>query len=89
MPSTPLIFGCLWVVAAAGTAMLPMRLQRYPGLPLLLAAPVLLVWIAHDLGWIWLAVGTFAFISMFRRPLEYFARRAMGLPTYLPPELRK
>lgn len=74
----PLVFGCLWVLAATATAMLPMRLQRYPGLPLLIAAPVLLAWIAWVHGWMWLAFGLFAFLSMFRRPLIYLARRAMG-----------
>ena len=74
----PLIFGCLWVLAATATAMLPMRLQRYPGVPLLIAAPVLLVWIGRAHGWMWVAFGLFAFLSMFRRPLIYLARRAMG-----------
>jgi hypothetical protein len=89
MLSTPLILGCLWVIAAAGTAMLPMRLQRYPGLPLLVAAPVLLFWIGHVHGWLWLAVGLFAFLSMFRRPLNYLCRKALGLPVELPVELRQ
>jgi hypothetical protein len=89
MLSTPLILGCLWVVAAAATAMLPMRLQRYPGLPLLLAAPVLLTWIGAVHGWGWLAAGLFAFLSMFRRPLNYLGRRALGLPVELPVELQE
>ena len=89
MPSLPLILGCLWVIAAALTAMLPMRLQRYPGLPLLLAAPVLLVWIGYEQGWVWLAFGLFAFLSMFRRPLNYLGRKALGLPVELPVELRQ
>lgn len=76
--SAPLILGCLWVLAAAVTAMLPMRAQMLPGLALLAAAPVLLVWIGREHGWPWLAVGLFAFLSMFRRPLAYFARRALG-----------
>lgn len=74
-----LISGCLWVLAATATALLPMRLQRYPGLPLLIAAPVLLVWIGRAHGWMWVAFGLFAFLSMFRRPLIYLVRRAMGL----------
>ena len=88
--SLPLILGCLWVVAGAITALMPMRLQRYPGIPLLVAAPVLLIWIGWVHGWLWLAVGLFAFLSMFRRPLNYFARMALGLPLPdLPPELRR
>ena len=89
MLSAPLISGCLWIIAAAATAMLPLRLQRYPGLPLLIAAPVLLVWIGEVHGWLWLAAGLFAFLSMFRRPLNYLGRKALGLPAELPVELRQ
>lgn len=78
--TTPLTFGCLWVIAAAITAMLPMRRQMLPGFTLLAAAPVLLIWIGYVHGWLWLAVGLFAFASMFRRPLIYVARKALGLP---------
>ena len=85
----PLILGAFWVIAVALTAMLPMRLQKYPGLPLLVAAPVLLFWIGHEHGFGWLALGVFAFLSMFRRPLNYLGRKALGLPLpELPPELR-
>jgi hypothetical protein len=87
--SLPLILGAIWVVLGAITATLPMRLQRYPGIPLLIAAPVLLIWIGFVHGWLWVALGTFAFLSMFRRPLNYFIRWAFGLPLpELPPELR-
>ena len=67
---TPLVLGALWVLAAAATAVLPMRRQMIPGLALLIAAPVLLVWIGYAHGWLWLAFGLFAFVSMFRRPLR-------------------
>lgn len=77
---TPLVLGALWVIAAAATAMLPMRAQMIPGIALLIAAPVLLVWIGRSHGWGWLAFGLFAFLSMFRRPLIYFARKGLGLP---------
>ncbi len=87
--STPLILGCFWVLAAAATAMLPMRRQMVPGLALLAAAPVLLVWIGYRHGWLWLPVGLFAFLSMFRNPLLYFLRRVMGKPAPLPKELEK
>ena len=82
---TPLVFGALWVLAATATAFLPMRRQRIPGLGLLIAAPVLLIWIGLTHGWLWVAFGLFAFLSMFRRPLRYFAGRAMGRPAELPP----
>ncbi len=87
--STPLILGCVWIIAAAIVAMLPMKRQMLPGVALLMAAPVLLAWVAYAHGWIWLALGLFAFLSMFRNPLLYFARRALGRPAELPPELRK
>ena len=82
--SLPLILGAFWVIAAAITAMLPMRAQMIPGIALLIAAPALLVWIGYVHGWLWLAFGLFAFVSMFRNPLRYFARRAMGLPVQDP-----
>ena len=76
--SLSLIFGCLWVLAAAVVALLPMRRQFVPGVALLIAAPGLLAWIAWDHGaWV-LACGLFAFVSMFRNPLIYFWRRARG-----------
>ena len=88
--SPPLILGALWVVAVALTAALPYRLQVYPGLPLLIVAPFLLVWIGLTHGFLWVAVGLFAFGSMFRRPLNYLIRKALGLTLpELPPELRR
>lgn len=76
--TTSLIFGALWVIAATLTATLPMRLQFPPGLTLLLLAPPLLIWIALDTSpWITLACLA-AFVSMFRRPLAYFARKGLA-----------
>lgn len=86
--SPALIAGCLWVIASAITAMLPMRRQMVPGIALLLAAPVLIGWIGATHGWWWAAFGVFAFLSMFRNPLRYFIKRALGRPVDLPPELR-
>jgi Protein of unknown function (DUF2484) len=87
--SLPLILGVLWVFASALVAMLPMRRQMVPGIALLLAAPVLLVWIGYMHGWMWMVGGLFAFVSMFRNPLRYFLRRALGRPVHLPKELEK
>jgi hypothetical protein len=87
--SSPLILGCVWVIAAAVVAMLPMRRQMLPGLALLIAAPALLIWIGLVHGWVWLGFGLFAFLSMFRNPLLYFLRRALGRPAPLPEELEK
>ena len=76
--SFSMIAGCLWVVAATVVALLPMRAQFPPGIALLLAAPVILTWLAMDHGVFVLGLGLFAFLSMFRRPLWYLARRSLG-----------
>lgn len=76
--SLPLILGCFWVVAATAVAMLPLRAQYGPGLALLIAAPVLLVWIGVVHGWVAFGLGLFALLSMFRNPLRHMARRLSG-----------
>lgn len=74
----------LWVFVATGTAMLPMRYQIVTGLPLLAAAPAIIVWIGiADSPWA-AALAAAAFLSMFRRPLNYLVRRALGLPVERP-----
>ena len=79
-----LIAGALWVLAATVTALLPMKAQYAPGLALLIAAPVLIAWLGVEQG-IWVgAFALFAVLSMFRRPLIYLARRALGLPNEEP-----
>ena len=87
--SVPIILGCLWVFASAITAMLPMRMQYPPGIALLIVAPVLIVWIGYEHGWIFAALGLFAFVSMFRNPLRYFWRKWRGLPVQRPEEVTK
>lgn len=75
--SAPLLLACLWVLAAAGVAMLPMRFQYVPGLFLLVAAPFLIGWLALVHG-PWLPiVATLAVISMYRRPLAHLFGRIM------------
>jgi hypothetical protein len=69
-----LTLASLWVLAAAITAFLPMRYQYVPGLTLLVLAVPLLVFVARDVGWVWVAVVLFAVLSMFRRPLMGLAR---------------
>lgn len=76
--SPALVAGAVWVLIAAVVALFPMRYQYPPGLALLFAAPVLLVWIAFSHGWIIAGAGAFAFASMFRNPIIYFLRRARG-----------
>lgn len=84
-----LIFAFLWVVASALTAMLPMKRQIYTGLPLLIAAPFMLGFLGYQYNYWVVLLGLAAFISMFRHPLKYFARRALGLPVKLPKELER
>ena len=67
-----LIIGCLWVLVATVTAMLPMRRQFPIGVTLLIAAPVLIVWIGVDYGWGVAVLALLAILSMFRRPLMHF-----------------
>ncbi len=89
MNESPLIAAVLWVFAATGTAMLPMRLQMVPGLTLLVLAPVLIVWLGLSYS-LWVALlALAAFLSMFRRPLTYFARKALGLPVERPDPRRR
>lgn len=76
--SLSLTLACLWVLSAAGTAMLPMRWQYAPGLTLLILSVPLAVFVGMQHGaWPVLAVA-FAVLSMFRRPLFYLARRLTG-----------
>lgn len=72
------IAACLWVLAATVVAFLPMRRQYAPGFVLLGLAPVLMVWLSLTYGF-WVGAAAFlAFLSMFRRPLIYFVKRALG-----------
>ena len=86
--SLPIFIGCLWVVAATITALLPMRRQFIPGIGLLIAAPFLIGWIGYVHGWIWLVIGLLAFGSMFRNPLIYLIKRAKGEHPEIPKEFR-
>ena len=80
-----LLAACLWVLAAAGTAMLPYRRQFPPGIVLLVLEPAILVWIGLAYGAVPALLGTLGFVSMFRRPLWFLSRRALGLSTPRPP----
>jgi len=76
--SLSILLAALWVLAATGVAMLPMRRQIAPGLVLLAAAPVLIVWLGYVHGWIWSVAGLAALLSMFRYPLHHFWRKWRG-----------
>ncbi|WP_422029193.1 DUF2484 family protein [Roseovarius sp.] len=78
MTTLTFLLACLWVVAAALVAMLPMRWQFVPGLALLLGAPVLIWRLGVEYGLPAALVAVLAVLSMFRRPLQYYARRALG-----------
>ncbi|WP_189799408.1 DUF2484 family protein [Tateyamaria sp. syn59] len=84
-----LLWLCIgWVLAATCVAMLPMRRQYVPGVALLIAAPVLIVWISVAVAWWAGLLAVAAFVSMFRNPLRYFWAKARGQNLQLPPELR-
>lgn len=76
--SLALILGCLWILASAVTAMLPMRLQYAPGITLLVLAIPLLIFVGISHGWVWVALALFAVGSMYRNPLRYFWGRMRG-----------
>ena len=76
--SLALALSCIWVIAAAITAFLPLRLQYVPGLSLLAAAPVLIWFLAQSHGPLLTAFAVFAVLSMFRRPLIHLFRKATG-----------
>ena len=79
-----LILAALWVVLATIVAFLPMRRQYLPGVVLLVAAPLLIIWLGYDYGW-WVSVlAFFAFVSMFRNPLIYLYARARGQNPEIP-----
>ena len=84
--SPPLLIGALWVLASAIVAMLPMRYQYAPGICLLIAAPILIIWIGAVHGWVFGAIGLFALLSMFRHPLVYLTKKALGRPGTQPRE---
>lgn len=75
MISPALILASFWVLAAAVTAMLPMRYQYAPGLTLLILSLPLLIFVGSSHGWVWVVAVLAAVISMYRNPLRYFARQ--------------
>ncbi len=87
--SWSLILASLWAMAAALTVMLPMRRQYAPGVALLIAAPLLLAFVAAQHG-IWMVLlGLIATASIFRNPLIYLGRRALRQAAPLPKELQE
>lgn len=81
---TSVVAAILWVLAATVTAFLPYRRQFPPGIALLVLAPVLIVWIGVEHGWLWTVPALLAFLSMFRNPLIYMTKRLLGRPVQRP-----
>ncbi|NIZ59562.1 UDP-N-acetylmuramate--alanine ligase [Sedimentitalea sp. CY04] len=78
--SVSVICAIVWVFAATFVAFLPMRWQFPPGLCLLVAAPVIIVMLGLQHGWLPALGGVAAFVSMFRRPLVHYWRKWKGVP---------
>lgn len=86
---TPEIAAIIWVLAATVTALLPFRWQFVPGITLLILAPLLIGWIGMTHGWLWAVPALLGFLSMFRNPLIYFGRKALGMPVRHPADVRE
>lgn len=83
------LLSCLWVLAATVTALLPMRRQFLPGVTLLVLAPVLLGYLGYQHGiWFFIA-GMVGFVSMFRNPLRFIVKKALGMPVKPHPDFGK
>ncbi|WP_395541952.1 DUF2484 family protein [Neotabrizicola sp. sgz301269] len=87
--SGALIAAIFWALTATVTALLPMRRQMVPGLALMIAAPLLIIWIGYVHGWLACILALLAFVSMFRNPLLYVFRRMTGRAAPVPPELER
>ncbi|MEN9011991.1 MAG: DUF2484 family protein [Yoonia sp.] len=61
-----------------------MRRQYIPVVTLLILAPVLIIWIGYDVGWLVGGLCLAAFLSMFRNPLRYLWARARGQRPEIP-----
>ena len=76
--TTSIILAAIWVLAATGVAMLPMRLQFPFGSVLLVAAFGVVGFLGYEHG-IWAAlIGLAGFVSMFRNPLRFYWGKWMG-----------
>ena len=82
--SLAVMLAIFWVMASTAVALLPMRLQYVPGFALLIAAPILIVFIGYSHGLLAGVGALAAFVSMFRNPLRYFWRKWRGLESEVP-----
>lgn len=76
--SASVTIAVLWVIASTIVAFLPMRRQYLPGGALMLAVPLVIVFLGYQHGWVWTVPALLAFVSMFRNPLRYFWRKWRG-----------
>ena len=67
-----------WAIASTVVAFLPMRNQYVPGAALLFSAPLLILFLGYQHGWLWTLPALLAFVSMYRNPLRYFWRKWRG-----------
>lgn len=76
--SGSIIAAALWAIAATGVAFLPMQRQYMPGLTLLALAPLILIGLGLQQGWLIAALALFGVLSMFRNPLRYYWAKWRG-----------
>ncbi|MEE9427263.1 MAG: DUF2484 family protein [Paracoccaceae bacterium] len=86
--SLSLTLAAIWAILASFVALMPMRRQYAPGVTLLALAPLMIGFIGVQHGFLPAGLGLLAFLSMFRNPLIYFYKKAMGKPVELPKELQ-
>ncbi len=79
-----LTLACAWVVVACIAAMFPSRRAHWPLAYVLIAAPVLIVWLGVTYGWLAGLGALAAFVSMFRNPLRYFWQKWRGKSPEIP-----
>ena len=70
-----------WALASTVVAFLPMRRQYLPGGILLFSAPLVILFLGYQHGWVWMLPATLGFLSMYRNPLRYLWRKWRGQPT--------
>ena len=79
-----IIIAALWAIAATITAYLSMRHQYIPAVTLLIAAPIIIIWLGYAYGWLLSLAATAGFISMFRNPLRFIYAKLRGQNPELP-----
>ncbi len=73
-----------WVLASTALAFLPIRHQIRPGMFLMATAPILIVGLGLEYGWIMGVAAALAFVSMYRNPLRYVWARIQGEKPEIP-----